>query len=199
MTGLEGILKKIEAEAEAAAKEKLSQANERAAQILADARAEGEQIQSSIIEQAEAETLGLLSRAEASAMLLQRKLILEARQKLIGEVIDKAKARLQGLPDYDYFEIILKMIKRYALPKSGEIIFSKTDKLRIPEKFKKSMQVSLLENGTLEVSEKDGEFEGGFVLAYGDVEVNCTLDALFSSVVDGLREELNRALFKQEG
>lgn len=199
MIGLEGILKKIEDEAEAVAEAKLRKANEMAAQILSDARAEGEQIQSGIIEQTKAEALGLLRRGEASAMLLQRKLTLDARQRLIGEAMDKAKARLQGLTDKDYFEIILKMIKRYALPKSGEIIFSKTDKQRIPEEFSKSIQVSLPENGALEVSELVGKFEGGFVLAYGDVEVNCTFDALFSSVADSLREELNRVLFIQEG
>lgn len=198
MTGLEDILKKIEDEAAAAAKARLREAKNKAEQILTDARTEGDQIQSGIRDQAKAEAQGLLGRAQASAELLRRKLVLEARQMIIGAAIDKAKARLLGLPDEEYFEIIMHMIKRYALPKSGKIIFSKADRLRIPEEFNKSLQMSLIENGALEISEAYGEFEGGFILTYGDVQVNCTFDALFSSAKDRLRDELNRRLFGQE-
>lgn len=197
MTGLEGILKKIEEDAKVASAAVLADANKKAEQILTAALEEGEQVSIGILEKAGQEAQELMRRAESSAHLHEKKLILDAKQSMISHVIGKARGKLMELPADEYFEIIIKMIKRYALSGPGKIIFSNADLQRLPLAFEKALQETLQSVGMLEVSDAAGDFEGGFVLVYGDVEVNCTFDALFSSDIDSLRDKVNVVLFRQ--
>lgn len=197
MTGLEGILKKIEEDARAAAKDTLEKANKEAAQILAAAEAEGVQIRDELMEKAEREAKIAISRAESSSDLLEKRLVLEARQEMIDYVINKAKNTILSLPDGEYLQVVLKMIKRYALPGTGKIVFSKTDLSRIPEGFEMTVNSVLQGRGHLEISKEAGDISGGFVLVYGDVEVNCSLDALISSEMESLRDKVNQVLFRK--
>lgn len=197
MTGLDKILKHIEDNAKAAADQILAKANEEAGAILAKARQEGERKCAQITERSKLEVQSCLSRAESAANLQEKKLILSAKQEIIGEVLNRAKETLKGKPDKEYFDILLKMIQKYALTQPGKILFSDADKKRLPAGFDELLQNCLAEKDgcTLTVADETANIDGGFILAYGDVEINCSFDALFAEAKDVLQDKVSEILF----
>ena len=50
-------------------------------------------------------------------------------------------------------------------------------------------------NGRLTVSEEVSNIENGFILAYGGIEENCTLQAMFDAKRDELSDKVHHLLF----
>jgi len=197
MTGLDKILKVIEDEAQAKADEIINEAKKTADDILAAAKQEGEQQAALITQRLSNEINSIISRAESAANLLERKAILEAKQQIINEIISKARASLSKLSDDEYMEIVLKLVKRYAHNTRGEIVFSAVDKKRLPADFADRIKAALSDKAGAELvlSEKNADINGGFLLVYGDIEENCSFDALFEAVKDDLQDKVNSFLF----
>jgi len=197
MTGLEKILKQIEEDAVSAANKVLAEANKKASEILAEAQAEGEKKCAEIAERSKLEVQSCLSRAESAAKLHEKKLILSTKQEIIGSIIEKAKDTLIKLPEKEYFNIILKMVKKYALAQTGQIHFSTADNKRLPEDLVQSLENCLkdMDGAVLTLSEDTRNIDGGFVLVYGDVEINCSFNALFASARESLQDKVCEILF----
>lgn len=198
MTGLDKILKHIEDDASVAAEAVIAQARNKADEITTAAKAEGEKLSAQILEKSKSEVLACLSRGESAALLQEKKMILNAKQQVINETIDKAKDSLIVLPAKDYFEVIIKMIQKYALAEAGEIIFSSYDKKRLPEQFEGTIAKALSHktNASLKISEQTRTISGGFILIYGDVEENCTFEALFLAAKETLQDKVGALLFE---
>ena len=78
--------------------------------------------------------------------------------------------------------MLLKMLGKYALPQDGEIFFSARDLKRMPAGFQDEVKKAAeSKNGSLTVSEEGRNIENGFILAYGGIEENCTLQAMFDA------------------
>lgn len=120
------------------------------------------------------------------------------KQQVIDDIIASAKNALLNMTDEEYFEVIIKMIQKYALARKGEIIFSSTDKGRIPEPFEAMIYEALLsvEGAILIVSEETRTIDGGFILVYGDVEENCSFDAIFLATRESLQDKVCKLLFE---
>ncbi len=197
MTGLEKILKVIEEDALALEESILHDAQLEAKNIMESAKKEADKKCAEIALKSEQDVKAVLSRAESAAALLERKKILDAKQQIIGNVIIAARNSLANLPDSDYLEIILKMVKKYAHNKEGEILFSSSDKKRLPNNFETILAETLAEKkgAHLSISEATGVVDGGFILKYGDIEENCSFDALFSASKEELQDIVNAKLF----
>ena len=111
-------------------------------------------------------------------------------------MLDKAYETVTNLNDKEYFELILKLLGKYALPQEGEIFFSAADLKRMPTGFEQDAQQSAKANGgSLKVSRQGKNIENGFVLVYGGIEENCTLRAIFDAKRDELSDKVHRMLF----
>ncbi len=200
MTGLEKILKVIEDEAASNAQAILNQANKEAEAILLSAKLEAEKKCAEIAAKSEADVKDIVSRAKSAAALLQKKAVLDAKQRIITNVIENAKNALLGLKDKEYVEIILRMVSKYAHNKPGKILFTADDKKRFPADFEATLNKFLAEKqgAVLTISEEAARIDGGFILEYGDIEENCSFEALFSAAKEDLQEKVNAFLFKQE-
>lgn len=200
MTGLEKIVKHIEEESSSNVQELISKANETASQIIADAQKECEKIKTQLKDKSDAEELAYLQRAESAASLQKKKMILSAKQQMIGEVLEKAKDSLVNLADDDYFQTILKMLPKHVLGMDGEIVFSKKDHERLPNQFvtKINEVISNVQGATLKISDQVAQIEGGFLLKYGDIEENCSFEALIAMDKDNLQDNLNTLLFEEQ-
>ncbi|MDF2905333.1 MAG: hypothetical protein K0R34_654 [Herbinix sp.] len=198
MTGLEKILKVIEDDANAHAEEIISKAQNEANEIISAAKQEADKKCSEITAKSETDVQAVLSRAESAAALQEKKKILDAKQQIISNVITKARNSLTGLSDSEYIDIILKMAKKYAHNKEGVILFSRTDKNRLPADISSKLTTALAgkPGASLVVSEDVTTIDGGFVLKYGDIEENCSFDALFSSAKEELSDQVNAILFE---
>ena len=199
MTGLEKIIKAIEADAQANASGILAEAKEEAEEILSLAKEEAEQDKVKIAEKPAFETKAILSRAESSAKLLKRQMILDAKQQVINDVITKARYKLTSLSDTDYFDIILQIVKKHAHAQAGMIMFSQADIDRMPKKFDKSIDTAIkgIQNASLTISKENAaKLDGGFILVYGDIEENCSFEALFNDAREELQDKVNAFLFE---
>ena len=136
----------------------------------------------------------VVERAHSSAQLKQQKMILSKKQELIEQVMGKAKETILSQSDSDYFEMIKKMVSRFKLPEPGVISFAKKDLDRLPSGLQESIKEAV---GTdVEVSDKPADIDGGFVLSYGGIEENCSIDAIFRSEREGLQDCISDILFK---
>ncbi len=143
MTGLDKILKAIEYDAQVNADAIIAGANKEAGEILAAAKLEAEKKTTQIAEKSVAEENDTISRAKSAAALQERKLILEAKQQIISNIITKARASLANLPDSEFTDIILSMVRKYAHNKAGKILFSEADKRRLHQDLNDRMKTVL--------------------------------------------------------
>ncbi len=198
MTGLEKILKAIEDDAQAGADTVIAQAKREAETILANAKIEAEAKCKVIAEKSEADVKAALSRAESAAALQEKKTLLDAKQQIISNIIASARKRLDELSNSEYTKVILSMVKKYAHNKQGKILFSAADRARLTDDFPVKVTEALAEKAGagLDMVQEEPSFEGGFLLVYGDIEENCSFDALFAEERDILQDKVNALLFE---
>ena len=196
MTGLEKIISRIQEEAKAAAEEKIQAARDEAARILAEAEkdcaaaAEDAERQAALLKAAAG------SRAASSAEQARKLTLLRTKQEIIAEILEEASARLRGGDAESYFLTMEKILKEYALPEDGEIWFSAADLERMPAGFEKKIQAAAKEKGgSLKLRKEPKDIRDGFVLVYGGVEENCTLQALAEAKRDVLQDKVNEIMF----
>ena len=196
MTGLDKMISQILEEADAAALQKEADAASRAEAILAEAEQEAADLKAQIEEKTKKELAGYESRRRSADEQKRRTALLLAKQEIISDTIEKAYKQFCSMETKAYFEVIAKMIGRFALPKEGEILFSAKDLERMPEGFQKEIaRMAEEQGGSLTVSKETRQMEGGFVLVYGGIEENCSFRALFDSRKDELQDKVNRLLF----
>ena len=91
---------------------------------------------------------------------------------------------------------MIRLAKKSALPKEGQIHFSRKDLLRLPAGFEAALNDALKETGgILHISDIPKDLDGGFILSYGGIEENCSFDALFDSERDALKDLVYPILF----
>ncbi len=190
MTGLEKIVEQIMQEAQAAADEQIAQSKIEAEKILADAKIRLESAYIAAMEQADEQVKQVLIRGESAASLQERKMLLEAKQQIIQQIFDEAINTMQQLPRKEYFELLLRMVDRYALEENGTIHLSQQDLDRIPEFF-----MDELKKRQITISKESAKLNGGFLLSYGDIEQNCSFEALLSANRDNLQDQIVRLIF----
>ncbi len=196
MTGIENIVKSIDKETELVSAAIINKAEEEAKIIKSKAETIAENETSLIIKNAEDKSNRILKRADSQMELQRREMLLRAKREQIDYMIDEAKNTLRNLPDDEYFEFILKLCKKYIQPRKAELIFSKIDLNRVSQNFKTSISsLSKSIGGDIKISEVTRDINGGFILSYGDIEENCSFDALFDSEHDLLSDKVNELLF----
>lgn len=198
MAGLEKILKAIEEEAKLLADSLISNALEEGNKHIALSKQKAEETYNEIMAQSKADVSLARSRAESAAALQEKKIILQAKQDIILDVIESARREVLGLETEEYFSVIGKMIHKHALEKEGKIRFSPKDLQRIPQNFNETIRVALKDknSASLEVSKESVSIDGGFILVYGDVELNCSFESLFLSAKDRLQDIVSEVLFR---
>lgn len=197
MTGLDKILAEIRAGAAESAEEIIAAAKENAAEEKKRGLETAEKQCRAILHQAEIEAADYLDRAKSAAVLQKRQMILTAKQQIINEIIAKAYQSLVALSDRDYFEMILKMIRKHAWPQNGELLFSPEDLKRLPNDFQTQVNEALVgQNGSLIISVRTRKIDGGFVLVYGDIEENCSFSALFAADRESFQDQVQELLFE---
>lgn len=196
MTGLEKILQSIDDEATKLFNKTIKKANKEAEDILEKAKEIAENESKLIIKNAEDEAKLILEKAESQIELQKREMILKTKREQIDYIMDETKNTLCQMPEDEYFKIILKLCKNYLQPNNGEIVFSERDIKRLPKDFETNiLKLAKSVGGNIKISEQTRDINGGFILVYGDIEENCSFDALFESSYDLLSDKINELLF----
>ena len=197
MTGLEKIIQKILDDTKAATQQTISAAEIEAAAIEEEAQKSAAQQAKETSRSADEAVEESAKRAQSAAELLRRQKILQAKQEIIYDVIEKAHRTLNALPNDAYFDVIVKLTAKAALPQRGDIIFSLKDRERLPVNLEQRLKEAVKEKGgSLEISDETRDIDGGFVLIYGGIEENCSFNALFEAERERLIDRVHELLFR---
>lgn len=181
-----------------AANENRQEAQKKADAILEDAKKECAKAEKETDQKIEAAKKSIEQRAKSSAQLKKRQEILKARQQIISEILDKSYQHIFQMGEQEYFALLEKMLRKFALPKDGEIHFSKTDLERMPSGFGKVIEDAAAQNGgTLALSQEAMQIDGGFILVYGGVEENCSLQTIFHTQREYLADKVHEFLIQE--
>ena len=190
MTSSEKILAGIAGEAKTEAEKITAEAEKQAAEITAAAKAEAETDAGKIRAAAEKKAELIINSGKSSAGLLKRDTALNCRRGLIEKALITVADTVNAYSDKDYFDFLLTLIKKEKLNGKGEVYLSIKDKARDIAAFKS--ELSALD---LTLSDTFADINGGFILKYGDIQINGELSALIHEKRDVLTDELNKALF----
>ena len=191
MTGLDNILKEIKSESDVLVKNIISDAEKKAEEILKEAKEKGEVLAAEIKKAAEKKAEVIISRGKASAELSEKRAVLKKKQAIITEYINAAKERLEALEGKEYFEVLKRIIEKNASGAEGEIILSKADKNAVDSDFEK-----FIKEKNLKISDSELAGSRGVIIDYGNIEENCTFDAMFDSLSEELSDETMALLFE---
>ena len=190
MTSSEKILAGIAEESKAQAEKITAEAEKQAAEITAAAREEAESEAEKIRAEAEKKAELIINSGKSSAELLKRDTALNCRRGLIEKALITVADTVNAYGDKDYFDFLLTLIKKEKLNGKGEVYLSVKDKARDIAAFKS--ELSALD---ITLSDTFADINGGFILKYGDIQINGELSALIHEKRDVLTDELNKALF----
>ena len=199
MAGLENITGSILQDAEDQAADILRKAQDEAEQILQKAESDRIDVLERERQRADRDAKAYAASVASRAARGTREAVLAQKQAIIREVLDKACSELAGRDDVSYFDMTEKLIRRNIRAGSGEILFGAKDLSRLPDGFQDRLdRIAREAGGTLRISPVPAEIENGFLLRYGGIDENCSLNALFEEKRDLLRDAVHETLFRQE-
>ena len=193
MAGLDKIIERITQDSAVKCEGILKEATAQATTIKADAAAASKKDADKVLAKAAKQAQAIVEMAKSGSAMEQKNALLDAKVGIIDEAVSYAKTKLAGTGDSEYFDIVLKLVKAYAQDSEGIMYFSQKDLSRLPADF--AEKVIALTGGKLKVSSEPKNIDGGFILAYGDIEINCSFDALISEKLDGIKDTLNKIIF----
>lgn len=196
MTGLEKILEDIKKEADTESQKILKEAEAKASVIKQEAEKDAAETKKKGEEKLARDLQIVRERNESSSQLRRSQMTLKKKQELIGETVSKAKERVLSLPDDEYFKTILKVADRSLAAEEGIVYFNEKDLHRMTEDFKDQLlKLAEEKGGKLEISTERRKLDGGFVLQYGGIEENCSIDAIFATEYESLQDIVQKAIF----
>ena len=193
MSGLEKIISQIEYESNDRCKSIIEEANKKAQSIIDEAEQSAKSILSSSEEKTAKKLDSMKQIAQSSSEFAKSKILLKSKLEIIDETLSKSLEEIKNLPDNEYFEIIKALIIGNSRDGKGALCLSEKDESRLPKGFIESVNKEL-ENKEI-VLGKTVDIDGGFILVYEDIDINCSFDAISQSKLDELRDALNTVLF----
>lgn len=196
MTGIEVIVNQILDEAKDKEKEILEQAEKEILEISARAKDEVEKYENDLYNKYENDLKNFQSVAQLMAEQKKRRVLLNAKQEYIENVLNKTYDKLVASDVDTYFEYVLNLVRKYALAEAGVIVFNEKDRERMPAGIMdKIKEIAVEKNGTLTLSEETRKIDSGFILVYGGIEENCTFKAIMDVDSEKLHDLVNEMVF----
>ena len=176
MNGIDKIIQRIEADAQAEIDRILNAAKDQAEEIaeLYQGRADAEAAE--LKARNEKTAAEREDRLVSSAQMEVRKTALAAKQQMLEKAYTQALDKLCSMPDAQYIETVAALLVQAAPKGTGKVIFAPAEKERIGKAAVEMANEKL--GGQLTVAEETRPIRGGFILSDGKVEVNCSFDTL---------------------
>ncbi len=195
MTGLDRIIEKILAESQKNCDDILREASLEVKKIIAEARVKAKEESEKILSDAKKTSARKQAVSKSTAESITRNRYLEIRNAILNDIISAAYLEIEKFSDEDYFAMLRKLCIKNVQTGECEMHLSGYDLGRLPDDFEMSINSEIFEKGAVHISGTPADIENGFVLSYGDIEINCTLRAVFDENMDNLKDMLSTALF----
>ena len=192
MADLQRITGHIEQAANEEATEIARNAQDKYDEILRAYRARGEQESKDALENARKEAERITERAISAAAQKNAQSLLAYKNQKIGEVIESAKKYVLSMDREEYMRRMQRLLESKAgnPVKAGVVAFNAADLKDIPSGFK--AKIAELQ---LKIADEPADISGGFLLVFGNVEENCSIDALFRENYEKLVDYAGANLF----
>ena len=219
MTGLDKIKDKIIAEAQLDAERMIEDAQKKCNEILLRASGDADNIKAELDVAAHREAESLISRAKSGAALEKRNIIAQAKSHAADLAFETAKKEILSLSDEQYIEFLAKLLvsalsSQLDIEKTNrelygeesneapvDVLLSQEDIMRAGTKIipaAKKMAAGKPVSHLLEragVSVETAKIEGGMIIRIGDLDINCSVEALIESAKERLEGDVARILF----
>ena len=219
MTGLEKVIGKIIADAEADAGEILDKARAECEEIKAKYAAETDAEIEKLTDECDRECQALIIRARSSAAMAKRNAILEARAKLIDDAYAAAEKQIKSMNGDQYLELLCKMLRSSLKnqlegeaeslrlygedisPAAYEVVLNSRDRETYGEKLLAAYRagygskLSPAVLAKLRLAPDAAPIDGGIILRCGPVETNCSLSMLLAANRRETETKVSRILF----
>lgn len=195
MTGLEKITEKIIEQSKRNCDDIFLAANNKVKDMISKARTEASQRSEEIVSKAKKQADRRNATAKGMAESITRNRYLEIRNAILNDIISAAYEEIEKFSDEEYFDMLFKLLKKNVQPGECTMYLGGYDLGRLPEDFQDKINAEVYETSAVFISRKASDIENGFILDYGDIQVNCTLKAVFDEEMDSLKDMLSKELF----
>lgn len=137
----------------------------------------------------------IVSMAESQDRQQKRSEILKARSEVIEKIICDSKKAIIEMDKEKYKEVLLKILKNSMTGEKGEIIFSKNDSKLLDEEF--TEKVTAISGKKLTISKETQDIGNGFIIRYGKIEQNCSIESIFEEKHNELTDLVNNFLMTE--
>ncbi len=158
------------------------------------------------------ECAGVAERAISSAKVIERNILLDAKNARIDGIFKLARERLEDLDEEVYLSFLEKNLKKavellnapeedgfgYDGADTGiyTLILNKNDKAEFGEKLLKNTEDLISGRAcSMVLSDKCAEICGGFILSRCERELDCSFETLLREASQTMRQEINAILF----
>lgn len=195
MTGLDKIVSRIAKESAQNCAAVLEEANSTASQIISEARNASAKEAEAIISSANEQAQRIISVAKSSAESVTRTKYLEVRNAVINDIISAAYEEIAKLSDEEYFDLLYRLCLKNTETGECMLYLSERDLKRLPKDFEARINQAVYEKGAVQISKTPMDIDDGFILDYGDFEINCTVKSVFDDNMEMLKDLLCNELF----
>lgn len=219
MTGLEKIIHRIREDAKERATAILEAAGRDCEAIAAEYAAQAERIREESAQRTLREGEELVSRARSAAAMARRNILLEARAQVLDEAFEAARAEICDTDYGKYRELLVALLSCALLEqvKNERESAALGDEIAPVDHYEIALNAadlprfgkSVLEGAKrvterrvgadriakLRLCETPVPIDGGLILRFGSVEVNCSLTALLAGMRQELEERVLAVLF----
>lgn len=190
MKGKEAIINKIIKDAQRIANSTLEEGGQKAQQIIADAENDARLYRAKNRQESTKEREDILRRRITVANLEVKKLLLSAKQQIIGKAFAESVEALRS--DAEGYKKLLECMLSYA--EDGDILtVAKCDKDILTKDF--AEKTAKKKGIALTLNKLYGEFSGGIILSGKGADKNLTLEVELASLRDEIEPEVAAMLF----
>jgi len=188
---LQDIVDKIIADAKEEAQQIINQGNNTYSQTLKEEKKKLDDYYDKKRSRLNQEIDNYRLRQQQVVDLEARKQLLQVKQEEISSFFDKAKETLVQMPEDDYQNIMLKILEKSIEHDNSEILIGEYDQKRLNKKFIEKAQKKWPQ---LKLSNAIVPGAYGFVINFGSVEINCTIDSLLKQEKEEIIISLNKMI-----
>ncbi len=223
MKGVDKITAKIISDAENDARVKLETTAEECEKLLADYDARAKARREEMLAEAEHEAEERVKRAKAAAAVEKRNAILTAKSEAVDMAFETALSEIRTGNAERYRELLVKLTENaienqinaearelrdygdeeLTVYDTFEMILSKEDRAAhgqaVVDGVRRASIGRLDQSVTekLKLSDKTANINGGVIIKYGEMEINCSLSMIFAHLRSELESEVYELLFAE--
>jgi len=194
---IENILKRIEDEAEEAAREILGKADAQVSHIREDYAKKGEKLREELEHSVRAKAADEERRLVVGEELELRKAFLVRKREILGEVYAEARRRIESLPQEAYLDLLRSLVVKHSLSGREEIIVPAAHRDIFTADFIESLNRAKGGGAAFLLAESSGDFPWGVVLRAGQRRVDLTLEVVFGQVKTSIESIIAGILFPE--